>query len=129
MNRSKQWNVLFITDKRSMFDSSTPMFNQLFNKVDTVLDGETALEYIDNNNYDILISDTSVEFLDGIKLLKSIKHRKPKLALFALVTEKDSDKLFGIAEQGIHAFELSHEQFDLALEEISRFDLYVEEQK
>jgi DNA-binding NtrC family response regulator len=107
MNTNKTWNVLYIADDKSMFASSSQMFNELFNKVDTVLDGEKALELIDSNDYDILISDISEVFVDGIKLLKSIKHRKPKLALFALVTEKDSDKLFGIAEQGIHVFELT----------------------
>lgn len=129
MNKSKQWNVLYIADEKSMFASSSPMFDELFNKVDTVLNGEESLNLIDSNHYDILICDISEEFLDGIRLLKLIKHRKPKIALFALVTEKDSDRIFGVADQGIHVFELAPEQFDLALEEISRFNLYVEKEK
>jgi len=124
MSTNKKWNVLFIAEDKSMFDSNTQMFDQLFSKIDKVPDTEEALELIDNNHYDILICDLSVEFLDRIRLLKVIKNRKPELALFALVTEKDSDKIFGIADQGIHVFELSPTQFDLALEEISKFNLY-----
>jgi len=124
MTKSKTWNVLYIADNKSMFDSNTDMFNQLFNKVDKVLDSDEALALIEKNHYHILISDISMEFLDGIRLLKIIKNRKPEIALFALMTEKDSDKIFGVADQGIHVFELEAEQFDLALEEISNFNLY-----
>jgi len=124
MNKAKQWNILFIEEDKSTLDSNTEMFNTLFNKVDKVKDSDEALELIENNKYDIVISDISVEFLDGVRLLKVIKNRKPDLALFAFVTEKDADKIFGISEQGIHVFELAPEQFDLALEELSKFDLY-----
>ena len=129
MLASKKWNVLFIEENKSLFDSNTKTFNELFNKIDKVQDSDEALKLIDNNHYNILICDLSEDFLNGIRLLKLIKHRKPKIALFALVTEKDSDKIFGVADQGIHVFELSPEQFDLALEEISRFNLYVEKVK
>ena len=123
MNTSKKWNILFIEQNESMFDSGTQMFEQLFNKIDRVQDTEEALKLIENNQYHIVISDISVDFLDGIRLLKVIKNRKSEIAIFALVTEKDSDKIFGISEQGIHVFELAPEQLDLALEEIARFDL------
>ena len=125
MLASKKWNVLFIEDKTSVFNSNTETFNELFNKVDKVQDSEKALELIDSKHYDILICDLSLEFVDRIKILKLMKHRKPKIAYFALVTENNSDKIFGVADQGIHVFELEPSQFDLALEEISRFNLYV----
>jgi len=128
MNTNKKWNALFIAQNESMFDSNTPMFDQLFNKVDKVLDTDEALELIDKNQYDVIIGDISVEFLDGIKLLKLIVHRKPGQAVYALVTEKDSDKLFGIAEQGVHVFELTPTQFDLALETIAGFNPNTAEQ-
>ena len=126
---SKKWDVLFIKENKSIFESNTEIFNELFNKIDKAQGDEEALKLIESNHYDILIYDLSGDFLDGIRLLKLIKHRKPKIALFALVTEKDSDKIFGVADQGIHVFELEPSQFDLALEEISRFNLYVEKVK
>lgn len=119
MSSNEKWDILFIAENESMFDSNTPMFDQLFNKVDKVLDADEAVALADNNNYDVIISDISVEFVDGIRLLKLINSRKAGQAIYALVTEKDSDKLFGIAEQGIHVFELEPTQFDLALETIA----------
>ena len=127
MSTNKKWNILFIVEDKSMLDSNTQMFDQVFNKVDKAQGAEEALRLIDDNQYDIIINDVSVEPIEGIILLKQIKEMKPKQALFALVAEKDSDKLFMIADLGVNAFELSPIQFDLALEEIARFDPYLEE--
>lgn len=119
MSSTDKWDILFIAENDSTFDANTPMFDQLFNKVDKVLDADEAVRLADNNNYDVIISDISVEFIDGIRLLKLINSRKAGQAIYALVTPKDSDRLFGISEQGIHAFELEPTQFDLALETIA----------
>ena len=125
MHTDKKWNILFIIDDRSMFDSDTKIFNQLFNSVDKVSGKEEALKHFDENQYDMVISDLSVE-PEGVGLLKQIMDTKPKQSIFALVSPKDTDKLFGIADLGINAFELTPEQFDQALEQIAVFDPYAE---
>jgi len=126
MNTDKKWDLLFIEDDRSMFDAGTKMFDQLFNKVDKVLGKEEALTLFNANQYDIIIGDLSVE-PEGVALLKQIKDKKPEQAIFALVSPKDTDKLFGIADLGINAFELTPEQFDQALEQIAMFNPYEEQ--
>lgn len=112
-----------------MMDSSTPVFDQVFNKVDKAATKEEAIKYIDNNQYDIIISDISVEVMEGVIFLKEIKEKKPNQSIFALVSSKDTDKLYLIANLGIHAFELSPEDFDLALEQIANFDPYAQEEE
>ena len=125
MNTNKKWNLLFIGDDKSMFDSDTKMFNQLFNKVDKVLGKEETLKLSDANQYDIIIGDLSVE-PEGVAFLKQIKDKKSEQTIFALVSPKDTDKLFGIADLGINAFELIPEQLDQALEQIAMFNPYEE---
>lgn len=127
MSTDKKWNLLFIKDERSMFDFGTAMFDQLFNRVDKVLGKEEALKLFDAKQYDIIIADLSVE-PEGVGLLKQIKDKKPKQTIFALVSPKDTDKLYGIADLGMNAFELTPEQFDQALEQIAMFDPYEEAQ-
>ena len=126
MNTDKKWNVLFIKDDRSMFDSGTKMFNHLFNKVDKVLGKEEVLKLFDSNQYDIVLADISVE-PEAVGLLKQMQDKKPEQAIFALVSPKDTDKLYGIADLGINAFELTPGQFDQALEQIAMFNPYVEQ--
>ena len=127
MNTVKKWNLLFIQDDRSMFDSDTKMFDQWFNNVDKALGKEEALKLFDTNNYDIVLGDLSVE-PESVGFLKQIMDKKPKQCIFALVSPKDTDKLYGIADLGINAFELTPEQFDQALEAIAEFDPYEEQQ-
>ena len=120
MNTAKKWNILFIKDDRSMFDSDTKIFNDLFNKVDKVLGKEEALRFFNSNQYDIVLADLSVE-AEGVGLLKQMKDNKTEQVIFALVSPEDTDKLYGIADLGINAFELIPEQFDQALEQIAIF--------
>lgn len=125
MNTDKKWNMLFITDSRSTFDVDTKVLDQFFNKVDKALDKEEALKLFDANKYDIVLSDLSVE-PERVGLLKQIKDMKTEQAIFALLLPKDTDKLYGIADLGINAFELTPSQFDQALETIAQFDPYEE---
>lgn len=126
MNTAKKWNILFIKDDRSMFDSDTKIFNDLFNKVDKVLGKEEALRFFNSNQYDIVLADLSVE-AEGVGLLKQMKDNKTEQVIFALVSPEDTDKLYGIADLGINAFELIPEQFDQALEQIAIFNPYEEQ--
>jgi response regulator RpfG family c-di-GMP phosphodiesterase len=121
MNRDKKRNLLFIQDERSKFDAETKMFNELFNRVDKVSGKEEALRLFNANDYDIVLSDLSVE-PEGAGLLKQMKDMKSEQTIFALVSPKDTDKLYGIADLGINAFELTPEYFDQALEQIAVFD-------
>lgn len=121
MKTDKKLNLLFIQDDRSMLDTDTKMFNALFNRVDKVLGKEEALRFFNANQYDIVLCDLSVE-PEGVGLLKQMKDSKSEQTIFALVSPKDTDKLYGIADLGINAFELTPEYFEQALEQIAIFD-------
>lgn len=123
MKIDKKWDVLLIEDDRSMFDLGTQTLNILFNKVDLVSSKEEALKLFDVNQYDIVIGDLSVK-PESVALLKQIKDKKTEQTIFALVSPKDTDKLFGIADLGINAFELTPAQFEQALETIAEFNPY-----
>jgi DNA-binding NtrC family response regulator len=124
----KKWNILVIEDDRSQFDFNTPVLIRLFNRVDRVSGREEALVSFHANSYDMVISDLSVE-PEELAFLKQLKDLKPKQEIFALVTPQDTDKLYGIADLGINAFELTSEQLDQALEQIALFDPYEEREQ
>jgi DNA-binding NtrC family response regulator len=123
MDTGKRWTILFIKDDRSLFDSNTKMFETLFNRVDVVSGKDETVKLFEKENYDIVIGDLSVE-PELLGLLKQLKDLKPVQEIFALVAPKDTDKLYGIADLGINAFELTPIQFDQALEQIAVFDPY-----
>lgn len=118
MDRKK--NILFIKDERSEFDAYTPMFAMLFNQVDRVADNDTAMKLFEKHTYDVVISDLSVE-PEKAGVLKAMIDRNIDQVIFAMVSPKDTKKLFGIADMGINAFELTPEQFNEALKMIAEF--------
>ena len=125
MNNNKKWSLLFIKDENSKFDLQTKAFNALFSKVDMVLGRQEALHLFDKNDYDIVIGDISIK-PEELAFLKQIKDKKFEQTIFALVAPKDTDKLYGIADLGLHAIELTPTQFEEALEMIAQFNPYEE---
>lgn len=126
MTAEQKWNLLFIQDERSMFDANTNAFETYFNRVDKASNREEALKLFNENQYDVVLSDLSVE-PEGLGFLKQIKDIKSQQCIFALVSPKDTDKLYGIADLGINAFELTPDYFDQALEQIALFDPYAKQ--
>lgn len=125
MNKNTKWDVLFIEDDKSEFDLNTKVFTQLFNRVDRALGEEESLRRFNNNLYDMVICDLSVD-TEKIELMKQFKEKKPNQTIFVLVDEKDTVKVYGFADLGINAFILSPDQFDEALEKMSQFNPYPE---
>lgn len=126
MTAEQKWKLLFIQDKRSMFDANTNAFETYFNHVDKASNREEALKLFNENQYDVVLSDLSVE-PEGLGFLKQIKDIKSQQCIFVLVSPKDTDKLYGIADLGINAFELTPDYFDQALEQIALFDPYAKQ--
>ena len=96
------------------------MFDELFSKVDKVMGEQKALKLIYNNHYDIIINDISVEPVEGVTFMKQVKEMRPEQEIVTLVLTEDEDKLGDLIEEGIHAFVLTPEQFDQALETVTQ---------
>jgi len=120
---AKRWKVLFIKDDQSMFDTSSKLFEELFDTADFVQGREEALKSFDANSYDIVIGDLSVDPKE-LGLLKQLQDKKSEQCIFAFIAPKDTDKLYGIADLGINAFELTPDQLEQALETIAQFNPY-----
>ena len=126
MATEQKWTILFIKDASSQFDTTNQAFKRLFNSVDFVEGREETLQTFDANSYDIVIGDLSKE-PEELGLLKQLQDKKEKQCIFAFVDPKDTDKLYGIADLGINAFELTADQLTQALETIAQFDPYAEQ--
>jgi len=117
----KKYNLLFITDESSKFNSNTPKLEEYFTEVTKVTTNDEAVTLCENNSYGVILSDLSVDPKKAGILKKFMDENKEQI-IFALVDPKDTGKLYGLADLGINAFELIPEQFDQALELISTFD-------
>lgn len=120
MSIDKKKSLLFIKDVKSKFNSDITKFSDLFSTVD-VVEKDEATKLLFLNKHDLVVADLSVDPRRA-GLLKEFKDKNSKQVMFALMSPKDADKLYGIADLGINAFELIPEQLEQALEAIANFE-------
>ncbi|MCD8328482.1 MAG: response regulator transcription factor [Ruminococcus sp.] len=65
--------------------------------VDRVFDGETALEYLETDNYDGVILDVMMPKVDGITVLKTIREKGNLVPVLLLTAKSETDdKVLGL---------------------------------
>lgn len=116
----KKKSILFIEEKDSPFNMKSELFDTHFEHVECVMGEQKALKLIHSKEYDLVVNDISTEVVDGITFMKQIKEFRPKQEIVTLVLMQDEEKIGDLMEHGIHAFVLTPEQFDQALETIAQ---------
>lgn len=69
--------ILIVEDEETLAASLKRVFTKEGYSVDLAGDAETGLEIIENNSYDLIITDIILPGINGIELLKRIKERDP----------------------------------------------------
>ena len=89
--------LLFAEDERSLSRAIVHILEKSQYSVDAVYDGQAALDYLENGDYDGVILDIMMPKMDGITVLKTLRSRgntTPVLMLTAMA-EVD-DKVLGL---------------------------------
>ncbi|WP_277288653.1 response regulator transcription factor [Veillonella montpellierensis] len=84
--------ILLVEDEEMLANITAKYLRAENMTVDTCLDGEKALEYINNSSYDVIIMDIMMPKLDGLSVLRQIRHdnnKTPVLLLTAKYTLQD----------------------------------------
>lgn len=84
--------ILLVEDEEMLLNITAKYLRAENMTVDTCLDGEKALEYINNSSYDVIIMDIMMPKLDGLSVLRQIRHdnnKTPVLLLTAKYTLQD----------------------------------------
>ncbi|MDF1874476.1 response regulator [Sulfurimonas sp. SAG-AH-194-I05] len=123
---TKKYKVLFITEEKSMLDSNSKVFNEVFITTDKASNEDEALALIDENTYDIVINDVSVDISNGTSFMKKIKEIQKKQEIVALASLNDEGKLAEMVDEGIHAFLITPKEFNHALEAIAQMELVLQ---
>lgn len=91
-------NILIAEDEKRLADALRFLLEREGYRVDTIHDGQEALDYIESNNvYDLFILDIMMPRLSGLELLETIRKKSvdtPVLMLTAL--SETRDKVVGL---------------------------------
>ncbi len=90
----EQIDVLHVDDDKSLVEVSADFLEQQndFLSVDTELSPSDALEYLEENNVDCIVSDYDMPRKNGLELLQLVRERYPNLP-FILYTGKGSEQI------------------------------------
>ena len=89
--------ILFAEDERDLNKILTKRLTEEGYSVDSVLDGEAALEYLESTDYDGAILDVMMPKMDGFKVLEEMRERGIDIPVLFL-TAKDAvdDRVKGL---------------------------------
>ena len=89
--------LLLAEDERALSKALATILERSNYSVDTVYDGEAALEYLAADNYDGAILDIMMPKKDGITVLKELRSRGSKIPVLILTAKSEvDDKVLGL---------------------------------
>lgn len=89
--------LLFAEDERSLSRAITHILEKNCYRVDAVYDGKTALEYLENGDYDGVILDIMMPKLDGITVLRTIRSNGNQVPVLMLTAKAEiDDRVLGL---------------------------------
>lgn len=89
--------LLFAEDERSLSRAITHILEKNCYSVDAVYDGQAALEYLENGDYDGVILDIMMPKVDGISVLRTIRAKGNPVPVLMLTAKAEiDDKVLGL---------------------------------
>lgn len=89
--------ILLAEDERSLAKALVKILEKNHYSADAVYDGEEALYYLENGNYDVAILDVMMPKMDGITVLKTIRSNGNIIPVMILTAKAEvDDKVLGL---------------------------------
>lgn len=110
LQHTKELHVLYIEDDKDLRESTTDLFENYFQYLETAEDGEDALRKYENfykkntQHYDLIITDINMPRMNGIAMSKAILQANPQQNIIVLSAYNDADKLQELINIGISNF-------------------------
>lgn len=89
--------ILIVEDEKALSRVLVKIFEKNYYSVDTVYNGQEALDYIATGNYDIVLMDVMMPVMDGITALKKIRADGNQIPVLLLTAKSEvDDKVIGL---------------------------------
>ncbi len=91
--------ILIIDDEKSILDLLSVVFKKEGYTVETALSAKTALELIDTNGFDLILTDIKLPQMSGMKILKHVKEKQPEMPVVMITA-------YGTIKQAVEALKM-----------------------
>ena len=92
-NSSKHLCVLYVEDDEETQAQYKKIFSVLFKEVQTAQNGQEALEFYKEKDYDLVITDLTMPVMDGITLIDNILKEKPNQHIIIMTAHNSGESL------------------------------------
>lgn len=89
--------ILIIDDEKSVLDMLNVIFKKEGYRVKKSLSAQKALELIDEEDFDLILSDIRLPQISGMELLRKVKEKKPGIPVIMITA-------YGTIKQAVEAF-------------------------
>lgn len=96
--------VLFVEDEIEIQEQLKHFLSRFFSRVDTADNGVEALELYNLHTYDLVITDLTMPFMDGIELSANIRSIKDNQHIIVVSAHSESEKLIELINIGVDGF-------------------------
>lgn len=89
--------ILLAEDEKALSKALVTILERNNYSVDAVFDGQSALDYLENDNYDAVILDIMMPKIDGLTVLKRVRQEKNLIPILLLTAKSEvDDKVEGL---------------------------------
>jgi len=91
----KDMKVLLVDDEEEFVKALAERLKMRDLRSDTVLDGEEALSFVEDQEPDVMVLDLKMPGIDGMEVLRQVRKAYPKIQVIILTghgTEKDEEE-------------------------------------
>ncbi|MHB8789212.1 MAG: response regulator [Desulfobulbaceae bacterium] len=90
-----EMKVLLVDDEETYVQTLSERLKMRDLKNDTVYDGSQAIEFVDENEPDVMVLDLKMPGIDGMEVLRQVKKKYPNIQVIILTghgTDRDEDE-------------------------------------
>jgi len=120
---SQNLKLLYVEDDDKARLSTLEMLENLFNNITTATNGQEGLKLFKEGNFNLIITDINMPYLNGIEMLKKIREFDSKISILILSAYNESEYFLDAIRLGVDGFilkPLEHQQFLKSLEKVSK---------
>ena len=104
--------LLLAEDERALSKALTAILERNNYSVDAVYDGQSALDYLEADNYDGVVLDIMMPKVDGLTVLRKVRERGNLIPILLLTAKSEvDDKVEGL-DAGANDYPGNHKSAD-----------------
>jgi len=97
MNKTNGSRILLAEDEETLAVGLEYNLNEEGYKVDWASDGKQALEHFESGNYDLIILDIMLPYIDGFEVAKRVRKKDPQMPILMLTARANAkDRVKGL---------------------------------